>query len=165
MREKIAKNFYRDEFECKCGCGFDSVDAMLVHGLQRLRDIMQAPVHINSGCRCAAHNATLDNSSTKSQHVLGKAADIRVSGYTPEETLDFARAEGQAEAWRTLDMARTVAKVVGYQGEVTFDTSKPDGAPRKLMDSARLNSQGWHARVTLEDGLARAYADFLAAQK
>lgn len=91
MREKIAKNFYLDEFECKCGCGFDSVDAMLVHGLQRLRDIMQAPVHINSGCRCAAHNASLDNSSTKSQHILGKAADIRVSGYTPEETLDFAK--------------------------------------------------------------------------
>ena len=62
-------------------------------------------------------------------------------------------------------MARTVARVVGYQGEVTFDPSKPDGAPRKLMDSARLNSQGWHAQVTLEDGLARAYADFLASHK
>lgn len=63
------------------------------------------------------------------------------------------------------DMARTVAKVVGYQGAVTFDTTKPDGAPRKLMDSTRLNSLGWQAQVTLEDGLARAYADFLASQK
>ena len=91
MREKLSKNFYRDEFECKCGCGFDSVDAMLVQGLQRLRDIMQAPVHINSGCRCKAHNDSLDNSSKKSQHVLGKAADIRVYGYTPEEVADFAK--------------------------------------------------------------------------
>ena len=63
------------------------------------------------------------------------------------------------------DMARTVAKVVGYQGAVTFDTSKPDGAPRKLMDSARLNSLGWQATVALEAGLALAYADFLASQK
>ena len=63
------------------------------------------------------------------------------------------------------DMARTVAKVVGYQGAVTFDSTKPDGAPRKLMDSARLNSLGWQAQVTLEDGLALAYADFLASQQ
>lgn len=58
------------------------------------------------------------------------------------------------------DLARTVARIVGYPGEITFDTSKPDGTPRKLMDSSRLNNLGWRPRVALEAGLAQAYADF-----
>jgi GDP-L-fucose synthase len=61
------------------------------------------------------------------------------------------------------DLARIVRQVVGYQGEIDFDTSKPDGAPRKLMDSSRLNSLGWQAQVSLKDGLALAYKDFLAS--
>jgi GDP-L-fucose synthase len=60
------------------------------------------------------------------------------------------------------DLARTVGQVVGYQGQIDFDTTKPDGAPRKLMDSRRLNALGWQAKVTLESGLALAYADFLS---
>jgi GDP-L-fucose synthase len=57
------------------------------------------------------------------------------------------------------ELARTVGQAVGYQGNITFDTSKPDGAPRKLMDSARLNGMGWSAKVQLNAGLARAYQD------
>jgi GDP-L-fucose synthase len=59
------------------------------------------------------------------------------------------------------ELARTVGQVVGYQGEIDFYTSKPDGAPRKLMDSSRLNALGWQAQVKMEDGLALAYTDFL----
>ncbi|EKD96639.1 MAG: hypothetical protein ACD_23C01364G0001, partial [uncultured bacterium] len=50
------------------------------------------------------------------------------------------------------DLARTVGQAVGYQGEIGFDASKPDGAPRKLMDSSRLQSLGWQAQVALQDG-------------
>ena len=57
-------------------------------------------------------------------------------------------------------LAHSVAQVVGYQGEITFDATKPDGAPRKLMDSARLKSLGWSPKVGLEAGLTLAYADF-----
>ena len=57
-------------------------------------------------------------------------------------------------------LAQTIARVVGYTGHIGFDTSKPDGAPRKLMDSGRLQALGWQAQVALEEGLARAYADF-----
>jgi len=60
------------------------------------------------------------------------------------------------------ELARTIGKVVGYTGQISFDASKPDGAPRKLMDSSRLNSLGWRTAVDLEDGLVRAYADFRA---
>ncbi len=58
-------------------------------------------------------------------------------------------------------MAQAVAKAVGYPGQITFDTSKPDGAPRKWMDSTRLNTLGWQAKVNLEQGLALADQDFL----
>ncbi len=59
------------------------------------------------------------------------------------------------------ELARTVGQVVGYHGQIDFDPSKPDGAPRKLMDSSRLNALGWQATVNLQDGLALAYQDFL----
>jgi GDP-L-fucose synthase len=59
------------------------------------------------------------------------------------------------------ELAHTVGQVVGYRGEIDFDASKPDGAPRKLMDSSRLNALGWQATVNLEDGLTLAYQDFL----
>ena len=58
-------------------------------------------------------------------------------------------------------LAQTIGKVVGYLGRIDFDPSQPDGAPRKLMDSSRINALGWQARVSLESGLALAYADFL----
>jgi GDP-L-fucose synthase len=61
------------------------------------------------------------------------------------------------------EVARSISQAVGYQGEITFDTSKPDGPPRKWMDSGRLNALGWMAQVNLQNGLARAYQDFLVS--
>lgn len=54
-------------------------------------------------------------------------------------------------------LAKTIAEVTGFTGKLTFDTSKPDGAPRKLMDVSRLKSLGWQASISLEDGLKDAY--------
>jgi len=61
-------------------------------------------------------------------------------------------------------LAQTIARVVGYSGQVTFDTTKPDGAPRKWMDSTRLHQLGWQPQVQLEQGLALAYKDFLGKE-
>lgn len=58
-------------------------------------------------------------------------------------------------------LAETVAEVVGYNGQIVFDLTKPDGTLRKLMDTSRLNDLGWHAKVNLKDGLVKAYRDFL----
>jgi GDP-L-fucose synthase len=58
------------------------------------------------------------------------------------------------------ELAHAVAKAIGYQGKIVFDVSKPDGAPRKWMESARLNQLGWRALTDLESGLRLAYADF-----
>ena len=60
------------------------------------------------------------------------------------------------------EVAQAIAQTVGYVGHIAFDTSKPDGAPRKWMDSARLNALGWQAKVDLQHGLAAAYQDFVS---
>jgi len=60
------------------------------------------------------------------------------------------------------DFAELVAEVVGYKGELKFDASRPDGAPRKLLDVSKLTSLGWKAKIPLRQGLATAYADFLS---
>lgn len=62
------------------------------------------------------------------------------------------------------ELVETVAKVVGFSGEIVFDTSKPDGTPRKLMDVSRLERLGWKASVLLEDGLRETYQWFLEHQ-
>lgn len=59
------------------------------------------------------------------------------------------------------ELAEKVCQVVRYQGQITFDNSKPDGAPKKLMSSCSINEMGWHAKIGLSDGLAIAYQDFL----
>jgi GDP-L-fucose synthase len=63
----------------------------------------------------------------------------------------------------TAELARMVAKVVGYRGAITFDATKPDGAPRKWMNSNRINALGWKAKVGLDAGLALAYKYYLRA--
>ena len=68
---------------------------------------------------------------------------------------------GSGEDITIKELALTIAKVVGYEGSIEFDPTKPDGTPRKLMDSSRLNKLGWQASVSLEAGLCRAYSDFL----
>jgi GDP-L-fucose synthase len=60
------------------------------------------------------------------------------------------------------ELANTIAKVVGYEGAITFDASKPDGAPRKWMDSGRLNQLGFQARVNISTGLQLACENFTA---
>ena len=69
---------------------------------------------------------------------------------------------GTGEDITISELGRLIAKVVGYEGEIAQDPSKPDGAPRKLMDVSRLKALGWQPRVGLEEGLALAYRDFLA---
>ena len=59
-------------------------------------------------------------------------------------------------------LAETIAGVTGFKGQLTFDSNKPDGAPRKLMDVSRLKSLGWEASITLEDGLRNAYGWYVS---
>jgi GDP-L-fucose synthase len=72
---------------------------------------------------------------------------------------------GTGEDITIAEFARLVAATVGYTGGISFDTSRPDGTPRKLLDVSRLNGLGWRARTSLQDGIKLAYQAFLNEQK
>lgn len=63
------------------------------------------------------------------------------------------------------EMAETMKEVVGFKGNLTFDTTKPDGAPRKLIDVSRLSNMGWKYNIDLEDGLKKTYKWYLTQDK
>ncbi len=67
---------------------------------------------------------------------------------------------GSGKDFTIRELAETTAELVGYQGEISWDTSKPDGMPQKLLDVSRLESLGWKYRIGLRDGLAGVIADF-----
>lgn len=71
---------------------------------------------------------------------------------------------GKGEEISILQLAQLVARVTGFQGQITTDPSMPDGSLRKLMDVSRLTNMGWRAAIDLEDGIARTYEWFLAHQ-
>jgi len=100
----------------------------------------------------------VDDMAAASVHVMNLQKSIYVQQTSP--MLSHINV-GYGTDVSIADAAQTIAQVVGYTGEVTFDTSKPDGTLRKWMDSSRLNSLGWFARVPLLEGLTLAYQDFL----
>jgi GDP-L-fucose synthase len=100
----------------------------------------------------------VDDMASASVHVMNLPKSVYDEHTTPMQSHINV---GFGSDVTIAQLAHTVGKVVGYQGEITFDATKPDGAPRKLMDSSRLNALGWHAKVDLEAGLMLAYQDFL----
>jgi GDP-L-fucose synthase len=90
---------------------------------------------------------------------LADACVFVLKNYTGEGILNI----GTGEDITIAEFAGMVAQAVGYQGELVFDGSKPDGAPRKLLDVSKLRALGWAHQIDLKTGLARTYADFLAS--
>lgn len=72
---------------------------------------------------------------------------------------------GTGDDLTIAEFAKLIAGIVGYKGKIEFDVSRPDGAPRKLLDVSRLTALGWKAKTPLREGLQAAYADFLRKQK
>ena len=89
---------------------------------------------------------------------LADACAFILEHYSGEQHVNV----GSGEELTIAQFAKLVAEIVGYQGQLVFDTSRPDGVPRKLLDSGKLAAMGWRARTPLRAGLARAYAAFLA---
>jgi len=84
----LSKHFSRSEFTCKCGCGFDTVDAELIMFLELARAHFDRAITINSGCRCRNHNNAV-NGSVNSLHLDGRAADIVVEGTPPNIVQEY----------------------------------------------------------------------------
>ena len=78
--------------------------------------------------------------------------------YSADELVNI----GTGEDITIAEFARVVAATVGYTGQISFDTSRPDGTPRKLLDVSRLAKLGWRASTSLEDGIRLAYQAFLS---
>lgn len=88
---RVSPNFHRHEFACRCGCGFDTIDAGTLAIVQSVRTHFNRPVTINSGCRCAGHNRAIGGAA-QSLHVLARAADIVVEGVAPDAVHDWIAA-------------------------------------------------------------------------
>lgn len=87
---------------------------------------------------------------------FGRACVFLMEHYSEEQFINV----GYGSDVTIRELAETVGRIVGFSGEIVWDTSKPDGTPRKLMDSSRLLALGWAPQVTLEQGIALAYEDF-----
>lgn len=102
----------------------------------------------------------VDDMAEASVHVMNLSREIYAQHTQP--MLSHINV-GWGDDVSIAELAHAVARAVGYTGEIVFDPSKPDGTPRKLMDSRRLQSLGWQAQTTLDQGLALAYRDFLSS--
>lgn len=88
---------------------------------------------------------------------LAEACTFLMKNYNGKGLINI----GTGQDLSIADLARTVQRIVEFEGELVFDTSKPDGTPRKLMDVQRLHELGWKHTIELEDGIRMAYKDFL----
>jgi len=101
----------------------------------------------------------VDDMASASIHVMNLNKDLYDKHTLPMQSHINV---GYGEDLTISDLAYAVSDSIGYSGEIKFDTSKPDGMPRKLMDSNKLNSLGWKPQTDLKSGLKKTYADFLA---
>lgn len=88
---------------------------------------------------------------------LAEASVFLMNEYLQDETINV----GSGQEVTIRELAETIQEVVGFKGDLVFDSSKPDGTPRKLLDVSRLKSLGWSAKVSLKKGIEAAYQDFL----
>ena len=88
---------------------------------------------------------------------LADACVFLMNNYSGNETVNL----GTGNELTIKELTELVAKVIGYTGEIRWDSSKPDGTPRKLLDVSKLESLGWHYKTELEDGIRLSYQDFL----
>ncbi len=101
----------------------------------------------------------VDDMAKASVHVM--KLDAKTYQSCTEPTLSHINV-GTGQDCTIRELAETIVRVVGFEGDLVFDTSKPDGTPRKLMDVSRLEALGWLASISLEEGLKDAYNWFLA---
>lgn len=130
----------------------------LIRRFHEAKDLRLAEVAIwGSGNPCREF-LYVDDMAAASLHVMNLPKNIYEQHTSP--MLSHINV-GYGHDVTISELASLISKAVGYQGKIKFDTTKPDGPPRKLMDSSRLNALGWQPKVDLEIGLTLAYEDFL----
>ena len=92
---------------------------------------------------------------------LAEACLFLMDTYSDKEIVNI----GCGEDLSIKELATLVKEITGYKGDLVFDTSKPDGTPRKLLDVSKINALGWHYKTPLKEGMSIAYQDFLMKQQ
>ncbi|MGN7808425.1 GDP-L-fucose synthase family protein [Flavobacterium sp. 22076] len=151
---------YRDQF----GCNFISVMPTNLYGPNDNYDLKNSHVlpamlrkFITAKRNDDASVTIWGTGSPKREFLhaddLAEACLFLMENYNEQGLVNI----GVGEDISILDLAALVKKVVGFEGEILTDTSKPDGTPRKLMDVSKLNSFGWKAKTSLEEGIQKVY--------
>jgi len=156
---------YRDQY----GCNYISVMPTNLYGYNDNYHPQNS--HVLPALIRRFHEAKVENSplvtiwgtgSPKREFLF--ADDLAEACYYLMENYDEAGLVniGTGEDLSIKDLALLIKDIVGYEGKIDFDTSKPDGTPRKLMDVTKLHSKGWKHKIELVEGIALAYNDFLS---
>ena len=166
---KIAAIKLCEAYRKQHGCDFISVMPTNLYGLND--NYHPENSHVPAALIRRFHEAKLANAPTVTVWGSGTprreflyaddAADACIFVMKHYSELGFLNV-GTGEDVTIGEFARLVADVVGYKGKIVYDTSRPDGTPRKLLDVSKIKNLGWTPKTQLRDGLARTYADFCA---
>lgn len=165
---KIAGIKMCEAYRAQYGCNFISVMPTNLYGTNDNYDLVNS--HVLPAMIRKFHEAKEKSASEMSLwgtgspmreflHAddLAEACLFLMENYNESELVNI----GTGEDVTIKNLAALVKQIVGFQGEIIWDTSKPDGTPRKLMDVSKLHGLGWHHKIALEDGIKLAYQDFL----
>lgn len=164
---KIAGIKMCDAYRSQYGCNFISVMPTNLYGPNDNYDLNSS--HVLPALVRKFHEAKMNNTefvelwgsgSPKREFLhaddLADACVYLMDKYNEQGLVNV----GTGEDLSILELAQLIQKIVGYEGELRFDSSKPDGTPRKLMDVNKLHSMGWKARIGLEEGIRAVYEEY-----
>jgi GDP-L-fucose synthase len=89
---------------------------------------------------------------------LAEAVNFLIDNYDSDEAINI----GAGKDISILELSNLISEAVGYEGSIKWDTSKPNGTPRKLLDTSKINSLGWSPKISLVEGVSTTYEWFLA---
>lgn len=155
---------YRDQY----GCNFISVMPTNLYGIGDNYDLNHS--HVLPALIRKFHEAKINNAKNVTIWGTGQpkreflyaddmadACIFLMQTYNDKNIINI----GTGEDSTIMDLAKTIQSIVGFEGDLVFDETKPDGTPRKLLDVSKIHALGWHHTTTLKDGIQLAYQDFL----
>jgi len=165
---KIAGIKMCEAYRAQYGCNFISVMPTNLYGTNDNYDLVNSHVlpamirKFHEAKEKGASEMTLWGTGSPMREFLhaddlAEACLFLMENYNESELVNI----GTGEDVMIKNLAALVKQIIGFQGEIVWDSSKPDGTPRKLMDVSKLHGLGWHHKIALEDGIKLAYQDFL----
>ncbi len=165
---KIAGIKMCEAYRAQYGCNFISVMPTNLYGTNDNYDLVNSHVlpamirKFHEAKEKDASEMTLWGTGSPMREFLhaddlAEACLFLMENYNESELVNI----GTGEDVTIENLAALVKQIIGFQGKIVWDTAKPDGTPRKLMDVSKLHGLGWHHKIALEDGIKLAYQDFL----